>query len=230
VRGPFLFYFYGHLQAKIKHIIEGNELVFYPEKYIHDLQNNSIILSDLHLGKTMHFRKNGIAIPKNLGLENLKRLNAILNLHNPKELLILGDLFHSKMNAEWDDFKALRYHFSGINFILVEGNHDSFDIMEYQKANILRVKELRRNRILYTHEPKKSSLLNCCGHIHPAVRLRGSALQSLKFPCFYMDGKQMILPAFGVFTGTHTIKVSKQAKVFAIVENKIFEAKHKLLV
>jgi len=227
VRGPFLFLFLHSLLEKIEHSVEGNEFVFYPEKYIYDSSNDCVILSDLHLGKATHFRKNGIAVPKELGQDNLKRLHQILSLHKPKELLILGDLFHSNMNAEWEDFKAFRYHFSKTKFILVEGNHDSFGNKEYQKANIQVFAKLERQNILYTHEPEESESFNCFGHIHPAIRLKGSALQSLRLPCFYMDNKRLILPAFGEFTGMHALKTTKKTKVFAIVENKIFEARQK---
>lgn len=228
MRGPFLFLFLSYqLKEQLEHIVNGNKFIFYPGKFILDMLNESIILSDLHLGKAMHFRKNGIALPQDLGHDNLKRLNQILSEHKPKELLILGDLFHSKMNTEWEDFKALRYHFSKTKFILVEGNHDSFALKEYQKANIEVYSEIERNGMLYTHEPRETELVNCYGHIHPAIRLKGSALQSLRLPCFYLDADQIILPAFGVFTGMHAMKAKKNAKIFAIAEKKIFEAKRK---
>ena len=228
MRGLLLFIFLPFVKEQIKHSVADNQFTFYPERYIYDIQYETLILSDLHLGKTMHFRRNGIALPKDVRLDNLKRLDQILGKHQPKECLILGDLFHSKMNAEWEDFKALRYHYSKTNFLLVEGNHDSFNKKEYQKANIEVLSSLEREGILYTHEPMETELMNCFGHIHPAIRLKGNALQSLRLPCFYLNNKQLILPAFGAFTGMHTVKAMKKAKVFAIAENKIFEAKHKL--
>jgi metallophosphoesterase superfamily enzyme len=35
-------------------------------------ETSALILSDLHLGKTAHFRKNGIPLPANIILEDLK--------------------------------------------------------------------------------------------------------------------------------------------------------------
>ena len=42
-----------------KLILTNQRVVFWPKE-------SALILSDLHIGKTAHFRKNGIAIPKNI--------------------------------------------------------------------------------------------------------------------------------------------------------------------
>ena len=39
------------------------------------------------------------------------------------------------------------------------------------------------------------------GHLHPACRIHGRGRDSLRLPCFVSDGRQVILPAFGEFTG-----------------------------
>lgn len=184
---------------------------------------NTVILSDVHLGKTYHFRKNGFAVPIGLAKKNIDALQLILEKHIPKKLLILGDLFHSRQNAEWEDFKALRYHYSNVNFHLIIGNHDTFPIKEYLKANIEVYEHFLEDDFLYSHEPMSSDRFNIYGHIHPAIRLRGQSLPSLRFPCFYMNKKELIMPAFGAFTGTHVLKANSKAKIFAIAENKIFE-------
>ena len=188
-----------------------------------DVARNRIIISDLHLGKTFHFRKNGIAVPKGIAYKNIASLNKILERHQPKELLILGDLFHSKYNAEWEDFKALRYHYSNVRFQLVIGNHDSFPLEEYLKANIVVDDHLFEDGILYSHEPKRTDHFSIYGHIHPAIRLKGGLMPSLRLACFHITESDLIMPAFGAFTGTHLLKVNSKTRVLAIVEGKIFE-------
>ena len=189
-----------------------------------DPTRESIILSDVHLGKTYHYRKNGIPLSKELARANIDRIHRIISKHKAKELLILGDLFHSIVNSEWDDFKALRFHFSKTQFILVQGNHDIFPKEEYLKANILVCDEMERDGILFSHEAIQNRSFNVFGHIHPAIRLRGKGRQSLRLPCFFQDENLMILPAFGAGTGMHCLKPSAKAQVFGIAEHLIFKA------
>ena len=215
------------MKGSIRHKILDQDWEFFPAKYIWDPLNRSVILSDLHLGKTYHFRKNGFAVPKDLAQKNIRALSEILEKHKPKELLILGDLFHSEHNAEWEDLKALRFHYSAVIFHLVMGNHDFFPLIEYKKANLKVSRVFKRDGIVFTHEPIKTKLFNIYGHIHPAIRLKGFALQSLRLPCFFIEKDQMVLPAFGAFTGLYSMKVKAKTKIFAIAEGKIFEAKHR---
>ncbi|MCB0373931.1 MAG: metallophosphoesterase, partial [Muricauda sp.] len=60
-----------------------------------------------------------------------------------------------------------------------------------------------------------------CGHIHPAVKLSGFGRQQLRLPCFFKSKNQMILPAFGEFTGTHALKPKKEDEVYVIVEDSV---------
>ena len=53
-------------------------------------------------------------------------------------------------------------------------------------------------------EPDEDGPLVLAGHLHPAARLGGPAHDSLRAPCFVMRGRQLILPAFGEFTGAAT--------------------------
>ncbi|MEM7160799.1 MAG: ligase-associated DNA damage response endonuclease PdeM [Bacteroidota bacterium] len=209
----------------IEQPIAGNPFRLFGMKYAFDIKNRSVIISDLHLGKASHFRKNGIPVPFDLAVENISRLEKIIQTSQPKEILILGDLFHSKMNLEWENFKALRFHFSQINFTLIEGNHDTFNAIEYQKANMNVYAFLERDAIIYSHEPVKSTIFNIHGHIHPAVRLKGAAKQSLRMPCFFISNNKMTLPAFGSFTGKHTLQVKSNDAVFGIVDDKIIDLK-----
>lgn len=211
------------LQEYIKRNICDQEFWFYGGKYILSESHDRVILSDVHLGKANHFRKNGIAVPKEVAKRNITLLQEVLEKHRPRELMILGDLFHSKSNSEWEDFKALRYHYSNIKFHLIIGNHDTFPIYEYIKANIAVDEYYIEDNILYSHEPLAVEYFNFCGHIHPAIRLRGSSLPSLRLPCFFMNDIQLVLPAFGAFTGMKAMKPNKGSQVIAIAENKVFE-------
>jgi uncharacterized protein len=77
---------------------------------------------------------------------------------------------------------------------------------------------------ILTHEPLKvipDTLFNFCGHIHPGIALYGTAKQRLTLPCFFLSGNQMILPAFGRFTGLYTMKCEKNDQAFVVADQKV---------
>ena len=59
--------------------------------------------------------------------------------------------------------------------------------------------------------------------MHPGVKIRGMAKQSLSFPCFYFTDNYCVLPAFSKFTGLALIKPNNGEAVFAIVENDLIK-------
>ena len=182
-----------------------------------------LLISDLHLGKVSHFRKHGMAIPEKAVLENFKRLNNILELFDAQTIIFLGDLFHSKMNAEWELFVGWTKTHSH-KIILVEGNHDIISKKYYADLNIEIYFELVIDNFLLTHHPKEEQgYFNFCGHIHPGIQLRGLGKQSLNLSCFFRKPNQMIFPAFGEFTGNYYLVPTENDKVYAITKDEVIE-------
>jgi len=73
-----------------------------------------------------------------------------------------------------------------------------------------------------THHPEeREDLFTICGHIHPGIRLKGPGKQTLKLPCFHKKTHQLILPAFGEFTGSHTISPDKEDEIFVITSDEV---------
>jgi len=68
-------------------------------------EHSTLVISDLHLGKTAHFRKNGIALPVDLIKEDLKRLRDLIIHFDAEQLLIVGDFLHAGKNSEIEIFK-----------------------------------------------------------------------------------------------------------------------------
>jgi len=189
----------------------------------------TLIVSDLHFGKTGHFRKSGIGVPQAVFKEDLQRLLSLLQHFQPKQLVIVGDLFHSHENKEMALFQKWRENFPGIAFHLVKGNHDILPNEWYDQSGIeLHEETMQVDRFCFIHDittasgnslPKAGYFFS--GHIHPGVRVNGLAKQSLRFPCFYFGEKYAVLPAFSRFTGAALIELKSKDQVFAIVENKI---------
>jgi len=210
----------------IKHTILNNSFLLSAGRCIFWEEEKTLILSDLHFGKTGHFRKHGIAVPQTIFKEDMQRLTAQVQYFKAEQLIIVGDLFHSHANKEMELFLKWRNDFAGLNIKLVIGNHDILPCEWYEKASITCIKgQLQTGPFIFTHDKAECNSIADCyifsGHIHPAVTLFGSARQSLKFPCFYFTKTYGVLPAFGRFTGVHVIKPAKADTVFALVENKV---------
>ena len=75
--------------------IRGQTLRLLPERAIYWEEGDLLILSDLHLGKSGHFRKNGIPAPANVHLDDLRGLLELADSLKPLAVLVIGDLFHS---------------------------------------------------------------------------------------------------------------------------------------
>lgn len=198
--------------------------VLYPQKAIFWKSQDTLLISDLHLGKINHFRKAGIPVPAKANDHNLEVLIDLIALCRPGRIVFLGDLFHSHYNAEWEVFGELVRHFSSITFDLVQGNHDIMGKYQYSRKGIRVHDSLQIGKFLLTHHPLESipqGLYNFAGHLHPGVSLVGKGRQALTLPCFYFSERQAFLPAFGKFTGLAKIAPKKQDRVFIVAEDKV---------
>jgi DNA ligase-associated metallophosphoesterase len=197
--------------------VKGEQLMLLPERAVYWPARRILLIADAHLGKAMHFRKLGVAAPAALEHGDLARIAALLTRHEPEELVILGDLFHSDHNTAWDGFKALRHAFPHIVFTLVTGNHDILDPSRYAEACLECTPERIAGPFRFTHHPDpKAGAYNMAGHVHPAVTLVGAGRQSLVLPCFQFRRNAALLPAFGRFTGGYRIAPVASDRVFVV--------------
>jgi len=205
----------------------GQNLLLLPQKAIYWEQQKALIIADVHLGKVGHFRKAGIAIPRDMEQSDLATLSDLIHEYQPEKLLFLGDLFHSNMNNDWDWFILWRSQFPNLQIILVRGNHDIIADKHYQKLNIELHDELLMHPFLMQHHPLVDEQLQnaggyvFCGHIHPGVNLSGRGRQSITLPCFAFGSKQAVLPSFGKFTGKVAIRNQKADRIFAVLKDKV---------
>ncbi|MGZ5192096.1 MAG: ligase-associated DNA damage response endonuclease PdeM, partial [Flavisolibacter sp.] len=192
------------MQAPVLHQLYNQHLWLSGQRSIFWEEQKALIVSDLHFGKTGHFRKSGIAVPQSIYKEDLQRLVTLINNFNPSQLIVVGDFFHSHENTELDWFKKWRSDFPSLKIILVKGNHDILKQRWYIEAGIDVIeKELRIGPFLFTHDKceEHDDIYTFCGHIHPGIYLHGLGKQSLRFPCFYFAKNHCVLPAFSRFTG-----------------------------
>ncbi len=161
------------------------------------------IVSDLHLEKGSHLARRGFFVPPYDTHATLTRLLGVLAHMQPQRLLVLGDTFHdaqgfARMNgADMALFETLgRY-----KPLWVRGNHDG----EYVPAGFEGCDTYRAGDIVFRHEATQAPDLEISGHYHPKADIRyKGALVSRR--CFIEDGRKIIMPAFGAYTGGLSIR------------------------
>lgn len=210
------------------HKIAGQTLWLTPHRAIFWESENALLVSDCHLGKTGHFRKEGIPVPQAVYKEDLARLFHLVQFFKAAELIVVGDLFHSRDNKELDLFRKWRADLSHLAIHLVRGNHDILGDEWYAACDIaVHEGTWERGGLSFNHHPPEaptaptpgSYLLT--GHLHPSVTMFGAGKQALSFPCYYFGREYAILPAFGRFTGTARVRARKGDQLFAIVNQEI---------
>jgi len=217
------------MQNPVPHTINGHTFWIFPERCLYWEDTSTLIIADLHLGKTGHFRKAGIGVPQTIYKADLQRLMAMLYLCKANRLIIVGDFTHSTINKEMELFLKWRKDFSSLHIDLVKGNHDILETAWYREAAIAEHEwEMKDNGFVFRHETKKSKApassreqYTFTGHVHPGIVLRGSGKQSLKLPCFYFTPEHCILPAFSKFTGMYTVQPAKGEVAYATTDAEI---------
>lgn len=184
-------------------------------------EQKALLVADVHLGKISHFRKYGSAVPQSAIQTNFDRLDEAVTEFQPQKIIFLGDLFHSALNAEWNLFENWLQK-QQAEIILIAGNHDIISPIHYEELGVKIHQELQIGNFRLTHHPEeKETDFNICGHIHPGYRLVGLAKQHLKLKCFFRSKNQLILPAFGEFTGAFLMKPEAEDQVFVCAQSEV---------
>ena len=186
-------------------------------------EESALVISDLHLGKSAHFRKNGIALPSNIMEEDLKRLGLLIRHFNAKKLFIVGDFIHAGKNSEMLLFLEFKNHFPDLEISLIKGNHDRVSEEYLESLGISEIVDIwEKSGILLSHDYVKTThFFQINGHIHPGIRLR-TPTKFVKFPCYIVNENQLILPAFSLLTGLDTKNHPKNSHYYISTESEIF--------
>jgi len=67
------------------------------------------------------------------------------------------------------------------------------------------------------HTLEPDSNLSFAGHIHPSYVLKVRGKKSrLRMPAYWLSGSQIVLPAFGEFTGSHNITAAPGDRIYGV--------------
>lgn len=163
-----------------------------------------LVVADLHLekGSSYHGGRSRQPLPPYDSAATLDRLAAVLDRHRPETVICLGDSFHDR-RADQRLSEDARARIAALTarhvWIWVAGNHDPAPTGELGGEVH---DEIVLGGLVFRHaaDPDHHAAGEVSGHYHPkaAVRVRGRRVSAR---CFAGDGRRLILPAFGAYTG-----------------------------
>jgi DNA ligase-associated metallophosphoesterase len=160
-----------------------------------------LCVADLHLGRSERLaRRGGALLPPYETAETLGRLAAEVAALAPARVLCLGDSFDDGAAGAAlapGDAAALAALMRGRDWIWIAGNHDPRPPGLGGRAHV----ELRLGPLAFRHAAAPGAAPGeVSGHYHPKARLAVGG-RGVSRPCFLLDGRRLILPAFGAYTG-----------------------------
>ncbi|MFO0831314.1 MAG: ligase-associated DNA damage response endonuclease PdeM [Phycisphaerales bacterium] len=206
----------------------GQSVSLLPQRaaYWHDQE--TLLVADLHLGKVETFAAHGIPLPEMMGRQ-LATLGNVISDVRPRRVVVLGDLLHAPAGLTEPMLETVREwrESQPCTFAVVPGNHDRHLEKVCRWWNMVELPP-RHDEGPFTlvHEPRRIlGRMTFAGHVHPVVRMRGSA-DSLRLWCFVLDldpqGGLCTLPACCDFTSGGTVDMaSPRRQVFAIAQGHV---------
>jgi uncharacterized protein len=205
-----------------------------PERAVWRPRERALFVADLHLGKASAFRAFGAPAPTGASDETLRRLGTLADGLKPELLVVLGDFVHAQPSMTEGLAEALaqwRAPRPSLPCAIVLGNHDRH-ASAWLKGLGFEVADAPatyagcecRHFPLDDAQALAEGPTVLAGHLHPMTRLHGPGRDSLRLPCFVVSGRQVVLPAFGEFTGGSYVARSDKARLMAATEIGVFEA------
>ncbi len=180
-------------------------------------RTETLIVSDLHFEKGSHFAERGVMLPPYDTRTTLMRVGALMRRYNPARVISLGDAFHdqtAETRMEARDAEMLETLIGECDWLWILGNHDPEPPARFAAATEM---EWRLGGLVFRHEPVSGDGLGeIAGHLHPCARVMSEG-RVLRRRCFASNGKRLIMPALGAYTGGLNILDEAYAPHFTTV-------------
>ena len=194
--------------------LAGAEVVLDAGGALFWVEERLLAVADMHLEKGSAFARRGQMLPPYDTVDTLARLAALVDRLAPRTIIALGDSLHDRWAAERLDPPAhemLRRLAAGREMVWIAGNHDPAP----HGLGGTCCESLALGPLLFRHAPEvDAGPGEVCGHLHPVARI-ARAGRGVRRRCFVTDGRRMVLPAFGAFTGGLNIRDRAFAGLFA---------------
>ncbi len=206
--------------------IAGEELLLLPQRAAYWPAQRMLLIADIHFGKAAAFRAQGVPVPRGTTSDNLKRLGALVDAHDARHVLFLGDFLHGRASHAMATLAALRRWRAerpSLGLTLVRGNHDKRAGDPPADLGIAIVDEpCELGGFSFCHHPHAHAQgYVIAGHLHPVFRL-SAAGDSFRLPCFVFGARGGVLPSFGAFTGGFAISPQADERVFVTTGDAVY--------
>lgn len=206
--------------------VAGEDLILLSEGAVYWKRQSMLLVADVHFGKASAFRALGVPVPRGTTTGTISRLDAGIGRTAPRHVVFLGDFFHAAEGRAPETLRVLhdwRRRHAPIAMTLIRGNHDTRagDPPPSLDIDCVAAPLLHAPFVLDHHPRCHDQGYVLCGHIHPAVHLRGPGRQRSRLPCFWFGPRIGVLPAFGEFTGAAVVDVQSGDRVYVLTEDAV---------
>lgn len=187
--------------AEIVATVNGETLILDATGALYWERMATLVVSDLHLEKGSSLAARGVLLPPYDSQATLARVAMAVRRFAPRRVIALGDSFHDEAGPERLDGAAraaLHALQRDRDWLWIEGNHDRGACTRLPGDHASRLSE---DGLTFTHiAAADAGPGELSGHYHPVAKVVGAG-RAVRAPAFVTDGKRMILPAIGAFTG-----------------------------
>jgi DNA ligase-associated metallophosphoesterase len=181
--------------------IAGERLMLDPMGVLHWPAMRLLVVSDLHLEKGSSFARRGMLLPPWDTHATLDRLTLLLRRYAPETVIALGDSFHDSDGSgrlPATEVQRLQAMTKAHQFVWVLGNHDPEPPSGIGGES---AKEYAVGPVVFRHQALAAADAGeISGHHHPKALVQARA-GNVSRPCFVSDGRRLMMPAFGAYTG-----------------------------
>ena len=183
-------------------LLNGASLAADPSGALWWPEMRTLVVADLHFGKGSAFAAEGGALlPPYDSHATLDRLEALALRYDPARWVSLGDGFHDRdAGARLDRSAAERLDrlARSCDWLWLRGNHDPEPPSGFAGRALA---EWRAGPLVFRHEPCPGPAPGeVAGHLHPRATV-ATGRRQVSGRVFATDGRRLLLPAFGAYTG-----------------------------
>lgn len=202
--------------------VRGEEIVLLPQRAAYWPRQRTLVVADLHWGKSETFVTSGVPLPLGASEADLARLSHVIRETGAARVLVLGDLIHARRGVTDAVVRAVSAFRAAlpVRFQLVTGNHDPHELPEAWAIERVGA-AVDEGPFRFRHMPEESSDgFVWAGHLHPTVRLEGGG-DLLRLPCFRVSRTCGVLPAFSDFTNGVVMERASGVFRYAIADEHV---------
>lgn len=181
--------------------------LFWPEQRL-------LVVSDLHLEKGSSFARRGMLLPPWDTHATLDRLTLLLRRWSPQTVVALGNSFHDASGSgrlPATEQQRLNAMTEAHRFVWVQGNHDP---APPEGLGGIWVETHAAGPMVFRHEAiAVAEPGEVVGHHHPKATIQARAGTVCR-PCFVFDGRRLMMPAFGAYTGGLDVRAPAIHRLF----------------